>query len=332
MHVAQAQTELFSLSRFFNRNPATSPSTKKSFFKKSNSKVARPELIRADQTTANDLFTKARLVLNINGFIPTQTSNGLEYSFILPKYLIDKFMLIDKIMQSNPRTFMYFATNEAEQILAVVVEGSVEDRENNQNFDVRMVPWPFAPSGKASVHYGFYRVFQSVKASFYRTLAAHMNEFPEYKLWLVGHSRGAVVITLLFASIVSACPKPLTPEMCQRLQQTASLSIFGSPRMGNQAFVDYLLGLNVNIQRVTNFIEETPRLPPKALGYRQINNEWWYDGTTLWQCAPNEKYETTACNGGTKFSFKNGHPYHLAVLGHPDKPGQPKQSNSFLTP
>ncbi|KAJ1970728.1 hypothetical protein H4R35_005697 [Dimargaris xerosporica] len=242
----------------------------------------------------------------------------------------DGFKSIGHMMQQDPRTFMYFAVNTEHNVLAVVVEGSVESRENYENFDVLLTRWPFASSSKAKVHRGYYGIFNSVKDGFYNKLAGYMIKYPKYTPWLIGHSRGAVVITLLLASIVSTCPQPFTRLMCDRLQQTATLTIFGSPRIGTRAFADHLLDLNIAIQRVTNVIEETPRLPPKALGYLHINNEWWYDGNTLWQCAPSERYETTACNGGTTFSFKNGHPYHLAVLGKPANPGYPEQSNQPL--
>lgn len=57
---------------------------------------------------------------------------------------------------------------------------------------------------------------------------------------------------------------------------------FGSPRTGNQIFVNYLYNLlgNGAYQRVTHYNDVVPHLPPKVLGFVHAGDEIWYMNDT----------------------------------------------------
>lgn len=84
------------------------------------------------------------------------------------------------------------------------------------------------------------------------------------------------------------------------------LYTYGSPRVGNDAFVNFVTaqpGLEV---RVTHLDDPVPRLPPLLFGYRHTSPEYWLSGgsaTTTNYGVADVKVCTgnanVACNAGT---------------------------------
>ncbi|PHH85344.1 hypothetical protein CDD83_574 [Cordyceps sp. RAO-2017] len=50
---------------------------------------------------------------------------------------------------------------------------------------------------------------------------------------------------------------------------------YGSPRVGNEAFVGLLARGRGRCWRVTHLDDPVPRLPPMSVGYRHVSPEYW---------------------------------------------------------
>mmetsp|Transcript_20689 Transcript_20689/g.52834 ORF Transcript_20689/g.52834 Transcript_20689/m.52834 type:complete len:329 (+) Transcript_20689:73-1059(+) len=90
------------------------------------------------------------------------------------------------------------------------------------------------------------------------------------KLWITGHSLGAAVATLAMLSLKN-----------QGFQVEPAV-VFHSPRLGNAAFARAFAQAFSGFRpfwRVTRDLDPVPLLPPRALGYRHVNYEVYYDTT-----------------------------------------------------
>lgn len=101
-------------------------------------------------------------------------------------------------------------------------------------------------SKKIDVHSGFARALDSV----WNEIAAEISQL-DIPIYYTGHSLGAALATL-----AAARHAPHT------------LYTFGSPRVGNQAFIDTLSALA--IFRIVDDQDIITTLPPEALGYRNL--------------------------------------------------------------
>jgi hypothetical protein len=109
--------------------------------------------------------------------------------------------------------------------------------------NLRTISEPLPGGGTARVHTGFEDQYLSVRADVERALE-HVSD----PLFITGHSLGAALATLAAAG-----------------RKVQGVYTFGSPRVGNQAFVDSLKG--TNIFRVVDDQDVVPTLPPEGLGF-----------------------------------------------------------------
>lgn len=113
------------------------------------------------------------------------------------------------------------------------------------------VRWP----GAGRVDWGFWNAFRSIRQPIEDWLA----EARPARLVITGHSLGAAMATLMAA---------LHPE--------AALVTFGSPRVGNRAFVAQF-GDARDIRRFVDCLDAVPKLPP-PLGYVHVREMIYIDG------------------------------------------------------
>lgn len=112
---------------------------------------------------------------------------------------------------------------------------------------------PLRWAGQGRVHWGFWNSYRSVRETVDEWVAKASWE----RLVVTGHSLGAAVATLMAA-----------------LHDRAELVTFGSPRVGNQAFVDRFAGRSA--RRYVDCVDGVPRLPP-PLGYRHLEEMIYID-------------------------------------------------------
>lgn len=134
-------------------------------------------------------------------------------------------------------------------------------------------------------------------------------QYPSYKIVVTGHSLGGAIATVATANLRAAGIANI------------DMYTYGSPRVGNAAFVDFVSaqpGLEI---RVTHLDDPVPRLPPIIFGYRHTSPEYWLstgDATTVNYGTADVKVCTgnanTGCNAGTLGLDADAHNYYLGPI------------------
>ena len=117
--------------------------------------------------------------------------------------------------------------------------------------------------------------------------AAH----PNYKLVTTGHSLGAAVATLAAATL-------------RKAGIPIELYTYGSPRVGNKAFAEFVTNQAGGEYRLTHSADPIPRLPPIIFNYRHTSPEYWFDEgedgvVTVDDFQICEGYANVNCNAAT---------------------------------
>ena len=111
---------------------------------------------------------------------------------------------------------------------------------------------------------------------------------------------------------------PSAPRICVAPACPSTCTPFGSPRVGNDHFANWMTAQQGGQWRVTHRDDPVPRLPPIFVGYRHISPEYWLVGGdaaqkdyAIDQIRVCYGIDNTACNGGT-FGFNIiSHLYYL---------------------
>lgn len=115
-----------------------------------------------------------------------------------------------------------------------------------------------------SVHAGFLSAFQEAKDDLMAGVAAAVKANPSYPIIVTGHSLGGALGTIAAAYL--------------RTQGYAcDLWTYGSPRVGNSVFADFVTAQAGAEYRATTQDDPVPRLPPIWTGYRHTSPEYWFD-------------------------------------------------------
>lgn len=122
-----------------------------------------------------------------------------------------------------------------------------------------------------TVHGGFYEAYKEARTIIIPKLEEMKTNYPDYDVQLIGHSMGGGIL-------------PFVGLECQERGWNPRVTIFGSPRIGNMAFNNYLnakFGLsshertdvNSRLRRVTHLNDPIPLLPPREWGYHMFAGE-----------------------------------------------------------
>ncbi|KAI5918924.1 lipase [Camillea tinctor] len=159
------------------------------------------------------------------------------------------------------------------------------------------------------VHAGFLKAWSEIQQDVLAALASAVAANPSYKLIFTGHSLGAAVSTLGAA-------------YARKAGYPADIYNYGSPRVGNQAFVTYVTQQTGAEYRVTHLDDPVPRLPPISFSYFHTSPEYWLSGGAFNAStyAPDEiticaGYANTSCNGGSKGLDTDAHSYYFGAIG-----------------
>lgn len=166
---------------------------------------------------------------------------------------------------------------------------------NIRNF-ITDVVFDFTDSDLASgaeVHDGFSDAWDEVADATTAALNQALAANPSFKIISTGHSLGAAVATLAAANL--------------RAQGYAiDLYTYGSPRVGNDVFVNFVNSQPGGEFRVTHTDDPVPRLPPIIFDYRHITPEYWLstgddttDSYTVSEIEVCTGIANVDCNAGT---------------------------------
>ncbi|CAM9917812.1 unnamed protein product [Ectocarpus fasciculatus] len=123
------------------------------------------------------------------------------------------------------------------------------------------------------VHRGFLAAYDLVKDQVRSAIARHMQYHPHVQILITGHSLGAALAVLCFLDL----------RVNQGLGQGPNSSVFftpiyvyGSPRVGNEAFATLTTRPGVSIFRLVHHRDPVPHLPLAAWGYHHPPKEVFY--------------------------------------------------------
>ncbi len=172
----------------------------------------------------------------------------------------------DTITRSEfQRTFItdntgYLALSHTQRQIILAFRGSqsVQNFLNNVNFPFKPVEY----CAGCSVHGGFNIAWQEVRANVIDDLVAARTAHPDYALVITGHSLGGALASLAAADLRSE-------------GYPAALYSYGSPRVGNSAWTDFVTAQPGGNFRVTHGSDPVPRLAPVLWGFRHISPEYY---------------------------------------------------------
>ncbi|CAD5227661.1 unnamed protein product [Bursaphelenchus xylophilus] len=122
--------------------------------------------------------------------------------------------------------------------------------------------------GKAAEY--FYSVYQNIeKAGMNEEVARLRSQFPDYEVWVTGHSLGAALASVSAGELVKLKGVP---------SAKLKLITFGEPRTGNAQYARNFEKLVPYAFRVVNRKDTVPHMPPQNfLGYTHHSAEVWYE-------------------------------------------------------
>jgi len=146
----------------------------------------------------------------------------------------------------------FLALDGIDRLAVLAFRGTDKDDPTDLSDDFNALPRPWPAGG--NVHSGFAKALLDV----WQGVDAALQPIGDYKLLFTGHSLGAAMATL-----------------ASSLRTPKSLYTFGSPRVGDQAFVDLLKELDNH--RYVDCCDLVARVPPEdILGYAHIPGVLYY--------------------------------------------------------
>ncbi|KAI8946218.1 extracellular lipase [Xylaria longipes] len=161
----------------------------------------------------------------------------------------------------------FVSTDAKNQVIVASVRGSHSLR--NWITDLTFIQKGCSLVSGCLVHSGFATAWDEISDTVIGAVQAAKSANPSYKIVFTGHSLGAAV-----SSLGAAYAR----------QQGLAIDIinYGSPRVGNAAFAQFLSDQPGVEYRVTHLDDPVPRLPPIVLNYAHTTPEYWLsDGNSF---------------------------------------------------
>jgi hypothetical protein len=119
------------------------------------------------------------------------------------------------------------------------------------------------------VETGFYKVYSSMQEAVTQSLLHLVQYYGIKNVVVTGHSLGAAIATLMAYDLYIS-----------NTFDKISLITFGSPRVGNEAFVSDIVNKSISSLRITHAYDIVPHVPQEFLKYLHIPHEIWYPEDT----------------------------------------------------
>jgi hypothetical protein len=164
----------------------------------------------------------------------------------------------------------FVAVDHARKDIILSIRGSNNVRNFITDIVFATVPCTNLVSG-CLVHAGFNQAWKEIEKAATAAISAAAVANPDYRVIATGHSLGAAVSTLAAAYL-------------RKLSLPVEIYSYGSPRVGNAAFAQFVSDQAGSEFRVTHVDDPVPRLPPIVFGFRHTSPEYWLsngDGNKL---------------------------------------------------
>lgn len=180
--------------------------------------------------------------------------------------------------------FAIYGYNNFYDLVFVGFRGSTNLKNWLTNIHFSMI-YPYTSS--IGLEKGFYNLFNSMKDEIYDNISIISKKYDTKNILITGHSLGGAISTLLTFDM-----------LYNNLPYEISLITFGSPRVGNQNFVEEFNKYNIYSPRITHYYDIVPHLPQEFLNYKHISQEIWYneDNTEYIICNDSDSIEDDLCS------------------------------------
>jgi len=163
----------------------------------------------------------------------------------------------------------------------------------------------------AEAHYGFVTDQARTASDILAAVKEALSQFNVKKVTTVGHSLGAALALLDAAFLPLHLPSSVK----------VNAVTYGLPRVGNQAFANYLDSSNIDITHINNKEDPVPTLPPISLGFHHPAGEIHIQDSGAWDGCPGQDNPSTLCSRGDVSSILEGNlnnhdgPYDGVTMG-----------------
>ncbi|GKT58485.1 lipase [Colletotrichum tofieldiae] len=201
----------------------------------------------------------------------------------------------------------FVATDPVKKNIIIAIRGSSNVRNWITNILFAFDDCDFVDDCK--IHTGFANAWDEVKNALLTSVKSAKAANPSYTIIATGHSLGGAIATIAAANL-------------RRDGYPVDLYTYGSPRVGNDAFVNFVTVQAGAEYRITHIDDPVPRLPPILFGYRHTSPEYWLstgNATTIDYTIADIKVcegdANTKCNGGTFGLNVDAHKYYFRRTG-----------------
>ncbi|OTB06123.1 hypothetical protein M426DRAFT_118614 [Hypoxylon sp. CI-4A] len=208
----------------------------------------------------------------------------------------------------------FVSSDDTNQLIVASIKGSESIR--NWIADLSFIRVDCDLVDDCGVHAGFQTAYDEIADELLAAVKDAQAANPTYRIVFTGHSLGGAVSTVAAAHARSSSGGE---------GLAVDLYTYGSPRVGNAEFADFVTDQAGAEYRVTHLDDPVPRLPPIVVGYAHTSPEYWLsDGdanTTAYAAADIqvcEGDENTDCNGGTDGLDTDAHVFyfvHISACG-----------------
>jgi hypothetical protein len=158
----------------------------------------------------------------------------------------------------------YVAVDLVRREIVLSIRGSINARNFVTDMDFSWAPCDFVH--KCKLHKGFLKAWREMEGLVRPALEAASSRNPGFRVVATGHSLGGAVATIGGAHL-------------RRDGFPVEIYSFGSPRVGNDHWANWMTAQKGGHWRVTHRQDTVPRLPPLLLGYRHVSPEYWLSGS-----------------------------------------------------
>lgn len=154
---------------------------------------------------------------------------------------------------------------------------------------------------------GFQSTFESTAASVLSGVQTAISQYGATQVYVVGHSLGAAIA--LFDGLY----------LHNNVNVPVTIRLFGLPRVGNQAFANYVDSELAGLYHVVNDNDIVPHLPPEDFGFEHPSGEVWITsaGGSTYDFCPGQEDENCA-NSVSVFDYSTSPhdgPYAGVTMG-----------------
>jgi len=186
---------------------------------------------------------------------------------------------ISILTESSGDNQAYTAYDSDNELIVLAVRGSANIENWFENLDAFKTTYENCDG--CEVHEGFYNAYLDLKDQILPSILNLQSKHSNAKIAVIGHSLGAAIATFAFV------------DLQQQINSVDYFYTYGSPRIGNTNFVNFLNSNFPNVfkARLTHYKDPVPHLPLDSMGFLHIDREVYYveDSSSYNVCLANEE-------------------------------------------